>query len=117
MEYLDLCKAVFRKEVVDWEIRKLESRKRQLVQARQISMYLGNWFWPHLTGDQLAEPFAKDRCTAMHAIKTMKNLMFSDRALRERIDRYVVQIRKNINDDIGEDINEEVFQQSDFFTN
>ena len=99
MEYLDICKYVFSEEVVDWELHTLESRKRQLVLARQISIYLGNWFYPTITDRELAAVFNKDHATASHAIKTIKQLLFSDKALRLRMDKYLRIVREKIKAD------------------
>jgi hypothetical protein len=89
MNYEELCKYVFSEERVDWNLRSLKNRRKPLVLARHISIYLGNWFFPMMTDDDLIKPFNQDRCTTFHAIKNIKNLLFSDKDLRRRIDKYL----------------------------
>jgi hypothetical protein len=96
MTYEELCKYVFSEERVDWELHAIEDRKRQLVVARQISMYLGDWFFPQIPYVQLAGIFEKDHATCSHALKTIKALLFSDKSLRFRIDKYLKVIREKI---------------------
>jgi hypothetical protein len=99
MEYIELCKYVFSEERVDWELHAIEDRKRQLVVARQISMYLGDWFFPQLSYKELAGIFGKDHSTCSHALKTIKELLFSDKSLRFRMDKYLKIIHDKIKND------------------
>ena len=116
MTYEEMCKYVFSHERVDWEIRKMKLKKRQLVQARQISIYLGDWFYPHLTFEKLTEPFEQSRYLSLHSIKTVKSLMYSDRQFKSRVDRYLNAIRNQIKAEKEAELQEETYQQNDFYT-
>jgi len=100
MNYESICRYVFSNEVVDWNLHDIKERKRQLVLARQISIYLGNWFYPKMTWKELAEIFKQDHASAMHAKKQVTNLLYSDKDLRRRVDRYLNEIRKRIDENI-----------------
>lgn len=68
------------------------SRKRELVQARQITMYLSR----NLTNNSLAtigsEIGGRDHATVLHAFNTVRDLMDTDRIFR----KYVVEIEKQL---------------------
>ena len=68
-----------------------KSRKRNIVQARQIAMYLSR---NHITGCSLstigAELGGKDHATVLHACTTVSDLMSTNRTFRQ----YVVEIEK-----------------------
>jgi len=74
------------------EILKSKTRKREIVQARQISMY----FAKNLTKSSLANIGAncggKDHATVLHAFKTVNNLIETDK----RFKGYVEDIEKRI---------------------
>ena len=112
-----MCKYIFSREIVDWEIRQIKTKKSKIVQARQASIYLGNWFLPYLSYDELGLPFKKNRCNVYYSLKTMKNLLYSDKAMRKKIDNYLLRIKKKINEETKKEAKEEVFQQNDFFIN
>ena len=62
------------------------SRKREIVQARQLSMY----FSKKITKSSLAviglQCGNKDHATVLHAIKTIENLRQTDRYMRNMVD-------------------------------
>ncbi|MDD2562860.1 MAG: chromosomal replication initiator protein DnaA [Salinivirgaceae bacterium] len=64
---------------------KSKTRRREIVQARQIAMY----FAKSLTKESLAtigtNIGGKDHATVLHACKTIKNLMETDRHFRENV--------------------------------
>ena len=73
-----------------------KSRKRQIVQARQIAMYLSR----NLVGCSLstigAELGGKDHATVLHACTTVSDLMSTDRTFRQYvndIESMLVQVR------------------------
>ncbi len=74
------------------EVMKSKTRKREIVQARQISMY----FAKQLTKSSLANIGAhcggKDHATVLHAFKTVNNLIETDK----RFKGYVSDIEKRI---------------------
>ena len=68
------------------ELMKSKTRKREVVQARQIAMY----FSKHMTKASLANICAhlggKDHATVLHACRTVNNLMETDKRFRSYID-------------------------------
>lgn len=111
MNYTELCKYVFSEERVDWELHATESRKRELVLARQISVYLGNWFFPEIINRDLAGIFGKDHAIATHSIKAIKSLLYSDKNLRIRIDKYLRIIREKIKEENQKEVLQAVKEQ------
>jgi len=75
------------------ELMKSKTRKREVVQARQIAMY----FSKNLTKSSLAtigmHCGGKDHATVLHACRTVNNLMETDKRFRV----YVNDIEKKIN--------------------
>jgi chromosomal replication initiator protein len=71
-----------------------KSRKREIVQARQIAMYLSR----NMTKDSLASIGAqiggKDHATVLHAFNTVCDLMDTDKHFKQ----YVVEIEKQLKD-------------------
>lgn len=69
------------------------SRKRQIVQARQIAMYLCR---NHIPGCSLAtigaEIGGKDHATVLHACNTVTDLIATDRTFKQ----YVIDIERMI---------------------
>jgi hypothetical protein len=72
------------------------SRRRTVVLARQISMYLGNKFYPLITWADLAKPFNKDHATAMTSVKAINNLIETNKQFREKITKYSNTIHLSI---------------------
>lgn len=64
-----------------------KNRKREIVQARQVSMY----FCKGLTKESLAiigdEIGGKDHSTVLHACKTVNNLMDTDRVFKGQVEK------------------------------
>jgi len=85
MDYETIAKYVFANEHVPWELHDSKKRDRELVISRQISIYIQNSLHPEDTWVALGSMFKKDHATAMHAVKNIKDLMFSDVELRARI--------------------------------
>lgn len=78
---------------INVDLMKSKTRKREVVQARQIAMY----FAKNLTKSSLATIGAhcggKDHATVLHACKTVNNLMDTDK----RFKAYVDELDKKIN--------------------
>lgn len=89
MTYDEICKYVFDKELISWDDCDSKSRFRPLVMARQISMFLGHWFYPALSWSTLALPFKKDHATAMYSIQNINNLMSTDKDFRVKVHSYI----------------------------
>jgi chromosomal replication initiator protein len=75
------------------ELLKSKTRKREVVQARQLAMY----FSKNLTKSSLSNIGihcgGKDHATVLHACRTVGNLMETDKKFKS----YVVDIQKRIN--------------------
>lgn len=71
-----------------------KSRKRQIVQARQIAMYLARNYITNISLSAIgAEIGGKDHATVLHACSTVQDLMQTDKIFRQ----YVIDIEKVIN--------------------
>lgn len=92
MTYQELCLSICEGEGVEWDDVVSASRKRELVLTRQLCMYFGRiFFGDTMTLAQIALPFGKDHATAIHAAKTVQNLMFSDKVFRARVLHYEIK--------------------------
>ena len=67
-----------------------KSRKRQIVQARQIAMYMSRNLINCSLATIGAENGGKDHATVLHACTTVQDLMATDRVFKQ----YVVDIQK-----------------------
>ncbi len=78
---------------LEMEVLQSRSRKREIVQARQIAMY----FSKSLTNSSLATIGAKigkkDHATVLHACKTINNLIETDRELKNQIKEIETQLK------------------------
>lgn len=73
-----------------------KTRKREVVFARQLIMY----FLVEHTKEswaQIAAHYGKDHATAMHAYKTINNLIDTDRKIKAKIILYNFQIEALVN--------------------
>ena len=74
-----------------------KTRKREIVQSRQISMYFASLLTKHTLsyiGNKIGR---KDHATVLHAKKTVNDLMFSDPAYRIKIDLISKMIKQCAN--------------------
>lgn len=68
------------------------SRKREQVTYRQVSMFLINKY-THMGLAQIGSYFYdRDHATVLHAFKTVKNLMETDRRYRENVENIINRI-------------------------
>jgi chromosomal replication initiator protein len=70
------------------------TRKREIVQARQIAMYLSKQFTKNSLksiGNQLGN---KDHATVLHACRTVNNLMETDRLVKGQVDDLAGKLRQ-----------------------
>lgn len=71
-----------------------KSRKRQIVQARQIAMYFARNYISNISLSTIgSEIGGKDHATVLHACTTVQDLMHSDKVFRQ----YITDIEKIIN--------------------
>jgi hypothetical protein len=64
------------------EMENIKCRKRELVYARQLHIYVRMWFLK-LKSAPAAAVYKKDRATALHCTKVIHNLMDTDKEYRE----------------------------------
>ena len=73
------------------ETMKIRTRKRKIVEARQIAMWMLNQFTKlsleSIGGYFESEGHKFDHATVLHAIKTVNNLRQTDKELREKFER------------------------------
>ena len=96
MTTIEIAKYIFKEQSMDWEFHCIKSRKRELITAKYTSIYLVNWFYPKKLNECI-DLFGIDRCTIIHAIKQVKNLLFSDKWFRKDMDKYMNDLREKIN--------------------
>jgi len=68
------------------DLMKSKSRKREVVQARQIAMYFSKAFTKSSLATIGAHCGGKDHATVLHACKTVNNLMETDKQFRAYVD-------------------------------
>jgi len=72
------------------EAGKAKIRKREIVQARQISFYEGSRL-TNLSHQAMANEFGQDHATCIHGIKVIKNLIQYNPSVKREI--YAIEIR------------------------
>lgn len=75
------------------ELMKSKTRKREVVQARQIAMYFAKNYTKSSLATIGAHCGGKDHATVLHACKTVNNLMETDK----RFKSYIEELEKKIN--------------------
>lgn len=70
-----------------------KSRKRTLVAARQMTIFLSRMFYG-LSLSELADFFGKDHATAIHSIKTVTNEIETNRAKKSEYIQLLRMIRE-----------------------
>lgn len=78
---------------LNMEVMKSKTRKREVVQARQIAMYFAKGYTKASLATIGAHCGGKDHATVLHACKTVNNLMETDK----RFKGYVDELEKKIN--------------------
>ncbi|GCD78754.1 chromosomal replication initiator protein DnaA [Schleiferia thermophila] len=68
------------------ELIKSKTRKREVVQARQLSMYFAKMLTKHSLASIGAQCGNKDHATVLHACKTVTNLMDTDKKFKGYVD-------------------------------
>lgn len=96
MTYDQLIRYIFSQENQVYEARKMKWRNRQFLEAKHISMTLGEWFF-NLSNSQTTNPFGNDHSTFNHTKKTVQDLRDTDKHFAAKYDRYLNEIRNMIN--------------------
>jgi chromosomal replication initiator protein len=69
------------------------SRKREIVQARQVAMYLSKQY-TEMSLSQIGSLIGKkNHATVLHACKTVKNQLEVDKNFREQVEQIVVKLK------------------------
>ncbi len=97
MEPGDIIRFVFKEERVDYELRASKSRKRELIRARQRSMYLLKHFFPKMSDSEITQPFNKDRCTSIDARATVANDIATNKQYSDEMSKYIRVLRGMMN--------------------
>ena len=87
---VDICKDHFRPNDI---MNNIDTRMRPVVERRMMTMLLLRNFANKLSLTDIAQVFRKDHATALHAIKTMRNLIETDVRLQTQ---YIVLKNKII---------------------
>lgn len=92
MTYHEMCLLICEGEGLEYEAICTQSRKHERVLTRQLCMYFGTiFFGGKMTLAAIGEPFGKNYTTVIHAVKTIQNLMFSDKIFRARVMHYEIK--------------------------
>jgi chromosomal replication initiator protein len=73
-----------------------KTRKREIVQARQIAMYFSRIMTKHALALIGSEIGGKDHATVLHACKTVEDLSDTDKSFKQ----HIIEIEKRINNSI-----------------
>tara|TARA_R100000742_G_C4227724_1_gene49973 strand:+ start:24 stop:551 length:528 start_codon:yes stop_codon:yes gene_type:complete len=85
MSVESIVRAVENEYGVSFAMIKEQTRKRHIVEPRQIIMWALKELRPTMTLNSIAELFAKDHATVIHARKMVDQLIQTDQMYRERI--------------------------------
>jgi len=80
-----------------------QTRKREIVQSRQIAMYFAKKFTKHsleVIGNDIAN---KDHTTVIYSCKNVKNLMDTDKHFKSQVESIEKKIKGNCSHVINED--------------
>jgi len=95
MTYKEICLSICEGEGIAYDDLVSRSRKRELVQTRQLCMYFGHMFLKHsMTLAAIGAPFGRDHATVLHAKKTVQNIMTFDKVFRARVLHYEMKFEK-----------------------
>ena len=75
-----------------------KSRKRELVNARQVCMYFMRKFFPEMSLASVGEVFKKDHATVLHSIRVVKDQMFSSPAYKMSIEELMAAMIKSVDE-------------------
>ena len=78
-------------------------RKNELKETRQIVMYFAKRLYPSKTWQEISGYYGLEHATAMHAYKTIQNIIDTDRSFRDKMNNHnkrlkAIKIDKLIND-------------------
>ena len=68
-----------------------KTRKREIVEARQIAMFVASTQIKTLSLSKIGEYYNKDHATVIHALKTVNNLCETDHLFKEKVDKAIKQ--------------------------
>ncbi len=68
-----------------------KTRKREIVEARQIAMFVASTQIKTLSLSKIGEYYNKDHATVIHALKTVNNLCETDHLFKGKVDQAIVK--------------------------
>ena len=74
---------------------KVKSRKREIVVARQLSMYFAKEFTTQ-TIKSIGKSFAKDHSTVLYSYKKIQDLMDTDNIFKDTVDQLKRKVEMNL---------------------
>ena len=86
MDIREIASLVEQETGISWNDMRLDTRKREIVFARQLVMTMARKY-TELPLRLIAEPFSRDHATVLHAEKTVNNLCETDNDVHERYRR------------------------------
>ena len=88
----DIEKIICDGQVVDIELIYIKTRKREIVICRQLIMYFLKKFNRKQTLAEIGSVYGKDHATVLHAIKTVNNLIDTDKSFSCKVELYSKKI-------------------------
>jgi S-adenosylhomocysteine hydrolase len=79
------------------ELLRTKTRKREIVYARQVVMWLLRKYSKKISWAKCSSYYAKDHATAMHAFKTINNLTETDSKIANDINLYCLKVEEIVN--------------------
>jgi len=96
MRYIEACRYIFERRGQKWENHTSRYRGRDFVLTKQICLVLGKAVYPELTYTELSLLFDMDHSSVNHAEKTINDLTYHDKKLKDElrfIERYLREQR------------------------
>ncbi len=66
-----------------------KTRKREVVEARQISMWRIKMLYPNFSWREIGDFFSKDHATALHSIRIVNDLMETDKQFNQKVQNII----------------------------
>lgn len=101
LSYQDIIRLILSWEGYTLDEARVKSRKRERVLARQIAFYFAKSMTNNTTLAVVGAYLGKDHATVLHAMKTVNNLIDTDKTLRAKIWNYDMRLRNHRPKPIG----------------
>jgi Bacterial dnaA protein helix-turn-helix len=98
MQYFnEIQRTVCNGEVILSDALQGKTHLREVVFCRQSIMFFLKEYNPKASFNEIADKFGQDHATAIHSIKTIKNLICTDKVIAEKISNYRIRIDTLLN--------------------